>query len=104
MPAKEAKAVGRKSHATETTFDGKTIELGSAEHHALLQEAMLQKFLQNPEAARALVATIPRPITHDVGRPEKETTNLPAKDLVRMLTEVRDELSKMDLSTLGKRK
>ena len=104
MTGKEAKAVGSKSHATESTYDGQTFTLGSPEHHALLQEAMLQKFVQNPEAAKALVASIPRPIIHDLGRPQPENTRLPADDFVRMLTEIREELSKMDLDNLGKKR
>lgn len=104
LPGKQAKAAGSKSHATETTFDGQTYTLGSPEHHQLLQEALREKFLQNPDAARALVATMPRPIIHDLGRPEEPNTRFPAADFVRMLTEIREELSKMDLSTLGRRR
>jgi predicted NAD-dependent protein-ADP-ribosyltransferase YbiA (DUF1768 family) len=104
LPGKQAKAVGSKSHATETTFNGQTFELGSPEHHKLLQEALLEKFKQNPEAAKALVETMPRPIIHDTGHAENSSTFLPADEFTRMLTEIREQLSKVNLSGTGKRK
>ncbi|MDR3615555.1 MAG: hypothetical protein P4L53_18490 [Candidatus Obscuribacterales bacterium] len=104
MPGKQAKAAGSKSHATETTFNGKTITLGSPEHHGILEEALFEKFKQNPQAAKALVDSLPRPIIHDTGRAEHPNTFLPADDFTRMLTDVREKLSKMNLDELGKRK
>jgi predicted NAD-dependent protein-ADP-ribosyltransferase YbiA (DUF1768 family) len=103
MPGKQAKSFGSKSHATETTFNDKTITLGSPEHHEILEQALFEKFKQNPQAAKALVDSLPRPIIHDTGRAEHPNTFLPAEDFTRMLTDVREKLSKINLDELGKR-
>jgi predicted NAD-dependent protein-ADP-ribosyltransferase YbiA (DUF1768 family) len=104
LPAKQAKAVGRKLHTTESTFDGVTFQLGSDAHHQILQDALLEKFLQNPDVARSFVETRPRPIVHELGRPENPATALPSEVFTRMLTEVREALAAMNLDNLGKRK
>lgn len=92
VDGKEAKRVGRKSKATRATYQGREFWLGSPEHHALIKRAIRVKLEQNPEVARAFVATHPRPIIHDTGQPEKSTTAFPATVFTRILTELRDEL------------
>lgn len=104
MTGKQAKEAGSKAKANDTTFDGKTFELGSPEHYAVLHEALVEKFLQNPQLARDFAATSPRPIVHDVGRPDAPGARFPAEKFASMLEQVRSQLLEMDLSQLGKRK
>lgn len=92
MDGKKAKRAGSKSKATRATYQGREFLLGSPEHHALIKRAMRAKLEQNPELARAFVATHPRPIIHDTGQPERSTTAFPASAFIRILTELRDEL------------
>jgi len=92
VEGKEAKRVGRKSKATRATYQGREFWLGSPEHHAPIKRAIRAKLEQNPEVARAFVATHPRPIIHDTGQPEKSTTAFPATVFTRILMELRDEL------------
>lgn len=47
----------------------------------------------HPAIAAEFIATRPRPIVHDTGRPDLEGAALPAAALVRILTELRDELA-----------
>lgn len=91
MVGAEAKKFGKSSTATHATYQGKTFELGSPEHHALIKRAIQAKLEQNPDLARRFMATHPRPIIHDLGYPETKT-NLPSADFARILTELRTDL------------
>ncbi|MBA4049898.1 MAG: hypothetical protein C0464_02705 [Cyanobacteria bacterium DS2.008] len=104
MSGKQAKEAGSKAHTDIGYFDRETFELGSARHHEIIRDAMRQKFLQNPDLARDFVASSPRPIEHNLGRPEDPRTRFPAQTFTKMLEEMRDELGKMDLSSLGRKK
>lgn len=104
MSGKQAKEAGSKAHTDIGYLDRETFELGSARHHEIIRDAMRQKFLQNPDLARDFVASSPRPIEHNLGRPEDPRTRFPAQTFTKMLEEMRVELGKMDLTTLGRKK
>ncbi len=104
MSGKQAKEAGSKAHTDTGYFDRETFDLGSARHHEIIRDAMRQKFLQNPDLARDFVASSPRPIEHELGRPEDPRTRFPAQTFTKMLEDMRDELGKMDLSSLGRKK
>lgn len=88
----EAKRFGQASRAKTAVYEGATITLGSAGHHALIKRAIRAKLEQHPDLARRFAATHPRPIIHDLGYPEHPKTRLPAQDFARILTELRQEL------------
>lgn len=89
-----ARAAGKGLKSTETTYGNQVIRLGSPEHHELIKRAIRAKLEQNPEMAEEFIATYPRPIIHDTGRPERSSTRLPASVFCRILTEIREELSR----------
>jgi predicted NAD-dependent protein-ADP-ribosyltransferase YbiA (DUF1768 family) len=89
-----ARAAGKGLKSTETTYGNRVIRLGSPEHHDLVKRAVRAKLEQNPEIAEEFVATYPRPIIHDTGRPERSSTWLPASVFCRILTEIREEFWK----------
>jgi predicted NAD-dependent protein-ADP-ribosyltransferase YbiA (DUF1768 family) len=91
MDGRSARRAGRESAATTAVYGGHEVALGSGEHHALIKRAIRAKLDQNPEVARAFVATHPRPIVHNTGHAERKTTALPAEAFARMLTELREE-------------
>ena len=92
LDGRKAKAAARKLQVTESIYRGKRFLLGGAEHHALVKEAIRAKLIQHPDIAQAFLATHPRPIVHDTGRPEPEKTAFPAAVFVRILTELRAQL------------
>lgn len=87
----EAKKFGKSSKNTTAEYNGETIVLGSAQHHALIKRAIQAKLEQHPDLARRFAETHPREIIHDLGHPEG-TTRLPARDFARILTELRQDL------------
>jgi hypothetical protein len=91
MYSYEAKQFGKQSTNTTTEYDGKTITLGSEEHHALIKRAIAAKLEQHPDIARRFAETYPRPIIHDFGYPEPPS-RLPAKDFAKILTDLRQDL------------
>lgn len=91
MYSYEAKQFGKQSTNTTTEYDGKTIVLGSEEHHALIKRAITAKLVQHPDIARRFAETYPRPIIHDFGYPEPPS-RLPAKDFAKILTDLRQDL------------
>lgn len=97
-----AKRAGGRSQPSLTEYNGQTLQLGSAEHHELIKRAIRGKLDQHPDLAREFAATHPRPIQHDLGHPESSSTKLPARDFVRILTELRDELVQHNTTTSGK--
>lgn len=92
MPAPQAYELGKTSTLVETEYGGRRFALGSPEHHALIERAIRAKLVAHPDVARDFAATHPRPIIHDLGRPERPGTFMPAAALVRILTRLRDEL------------
>ena len=83
----------RKRNLVITQFDGRCFELGSAQHHEVVKEAIKAKLLAHPNKCAQFVATRPRTIVHDTGFPESRFTQLPAAVFCRILTELREELS-----------
>ena len=105
MSGKQAKEAGSKVHSETGYFGRETFVLGSPRHHEIVQDAMRQKFLQNPDLAKDFIASSPRPIEHDLGRAEDPRTRFPAAVFTKMLENMRDELAAMDISSLtGKKK
>jgi predicted NAD-dependent protein-ADP-ribosyltransferase YbiA (DUF1768 family) len=88
-----AKNMGKKSKLVTTCYRGEWFELGSETHHALVKRAIRAKLEAYPEIARAFVATRPRPIVHETGRPDPVEARFPATVFCRILTELREELA-----------
>lgn len=88
-----AKNFGKASKLTRSSYLGEEFDLGSERHHELVKRAIRAKLAAHPEIARAFVATSPRPIMHDTGRPEPTGTRFPAAVFCRILTELREELA-----------
>jgi predicted NAD-dependent protein-ADP-ribosyltransferase YbiA (DUF1768 family) len=87
-----ARSAGKKAKTKQTTFDGQTFTMGSPEHHAIMKEAIRAKMEQHPEIARAFVATRPRPIIHDTGRPARKSA-FPVEVFCRIVSEIREEFA-----------
>lgn len=70
------------------TFDynGRTVVFESAEHHELILQANHAKLDAHPDIAKAFVATVPRPIVHEL--PDKSD---PHEVFCRIMTALRDE-------------
>jgi len=88
-----AKNMGKKSKLVTTCYRGEWFELGSETHHALIKRAIRAKLEAHPEMARAFVATRPRPLVHETGRPDPVGARFPAPVFCRILTELREELA-----------
>lgn len=95
LPAKHRGRKLRKRGLVTTQFDGRCFELGSAQHHELVKEAIKAKLLAHPEKCAEFVATRPRTIVHETGFPESRFTQLPAVVFCRILTELREELHQL---------
>ena len=66
----EAKEFGRHAKCKVTEYDGKSIVLGSDDHHALIKRAIRAKLECYSDLARRFAATHPRPIVHELRAPE----------------------------------
>jgi len=53
-----------------TPLNGRTVTFGAHQQHLLILEANRAKRAAHPEIAKALLATTPRPIIHEL--PDKE--------------------------------
>ena len=72
------------------------LTLGGPEHIALIRRALRAKLDAHGEIAREFVATAPRPITHETGHPERPDAEFPRETFCRLLSEIRDELTRDD--------
>ncbi len=72
-------------------FGGHSAQYGSLWHQLVIQSAQVAKFVQNPDAAQALMETVRYRIYHDVG-PENPNTSLREPDYIQMLLWIRDSL------------
>ena len=89
----EAKAAGNDfKNVTTGQYRGEAFELGSPRHHEIVKMAIKAKLDQNPDVAAAIMATYPRPIIHNTGRPESKSTKYPGAVFTQTLTELRQEL------------
>lgn len=87
-----ARSAGKKAKTKQTTFDGQTFTMGSTEHHAIMKEAIRAKMEQHPEITRAFVATNPRPVIHETGRPARKSA-FPVEVFCRIISELREEFA-----------
>ncbi len=87
-----ARSAGKKAKTKQTTFDGQTFMMGSPEHHAVMKEAIRCKMEQHPEMTKAFVATRPRTVIHDTGRPARKSS-FPVEVFCRIITEMREEFA-----------
>ncbi|MDQ5934632.1 MAG: hypothetical protein QG574_1938 [Cyanobacteriota bacterium erpe_2018_sw_21hr_WHONDRS-SW48-000092_B_bin.40] len=87
-----ARSAGKKAKTKQTTFDGQTFMMGSPEHHAVMKEAIRCKMEQHPEITKAFVATRPRPIIHDTGRPARKSA-FPVEVFCQIIGEMREEFA-----------
>jgi len=72
-------------------YQGLTFVFGSAEHHTLIKTAIKASLVQNPKVKTAFMETHPRPIVHQLGRPERPGSSLPGTKFARILEEIREE-------------
>jgi hypothetical protein len=73
-------------------WNGAQIKYGSSEHHAVIEQALRQKFIQNEDCAEALLSTGSLTLVHDTGEAESPHTSLPAVVFCDILTRLRVEL------------
>jgi Vault protein inter-alpha-trypsin domain len=88
-----AKRMGKSSRLERTCYRGEEFDLGSETHFGLIKRAIRAKLKAHPVIADAFVATRPRPIVHNCGRPESKNTKFPASVFCSILTELREELA-----------
>jgi carbon-monoxide dehydrogenase small subunit len=93
----DAKRAGQRAGAVEEiSWNGRTIRIGSPEHHELARLALRAKILQNPAVRRALLGMGSETITHALRRPDgvilPDSETLPAAVFTRILTDLRHEL------------
>jgi hypothetical protein len=87
-----ARAEGEKQgYGPAVTYNEQEIVVGKWAHRQLMKRACRAKFAQNPEAARALLATGDRPLTHAVRR---DSTTIPGVIMAAIWTRIRKELRK----------
>jgi hypothetical protein len=67
-------------------YHGRTVRFGSAEHRELIMQANRAKLDAYPEIARRFVATLPRPIRHDI-----DGSDDPGVEFRSIMTELRAE-------------
>ena len=97
LDGKDAKIFSRKKRQADTvTYEGQEINIGSAEHLALMEKALEAKFQQNPAALNALINTGNKPIIHIVfspdGKRRRESETIPGTSFAGMLIAIRNEL------------
>jgi predicted NAD-dependent protein-ADP-ribosyltransferase YbiA (DUF1768 family) len=97
LVGRKAKFVGKKAKKRiqqkgKVWWQGKEFKFRSAEHFDLIERALRAKFTQNDAAKRALLATRDATLTHNMGYKESNWTSLPAREFMRMLHKIRNEL------------
>lgn len=81
----KAKNFGKEAKNKFVWWKGKKIIYRSQEHINLIEKAIRAKFVQNPTAMKALLATKGMKLTHNLG-PESPTTSLPAQIFISIPT------------------
>ncbi len=89
-PARQA--YGAQSAPEFVRYRGEELPLGGPAHLALIKRALRAKFTAHPDLAAEFVASAPRPIRHDTGRPDRPGAEFPRETFCRLLSELRDEL------------
>lgn len=93
---REAKMSGRDKPKDKThiTYMGVPIEIGSAEHHAIMRRAIHASVEQNPDLRAALLSTGDKLLTHILHRPdgslEPDSKSLPADKFTEMMMAERE--------------
>lgn len=82
-----------KTKPETVVYRGEVIKLGSEEFIALCKRALRAKLECNPGIASRFVATMPRPIVHNTGRPPTPNAEFPREVFCRLLTELREEFA-----------
>ena len=96
LVGRKAKFAGKKARKRlrreqKVWWQRKEFKFRSKEHFELIEKALRAKFTQNEVAKRALLATGDATLTHDLG-PESPHTSLPAREFIRILNKIRQEL------------
>lgn len=80
---------------TEIQYQGKTIEIGSPEHHQLMKKAIRAKLEHNPEVLKLLLETGNKKITHILIAPDgnlvPDSKTIPSEIFCRILMDLREE-------------
>jgi len=74
-------------------FAGAAIRFPSDEYFALVEDAIGEKFRQNPQALAALVATRGAQLIHDTGAKPHPGSALPGERFIAILGRIRDRAS-----------
>ena len=97
LVGKEAKFKGKKAGkriAREGTvfWCGLDFQFGSKEHLELIERGIRAKFEQSEECRKALLETGNAQLVHETGRAKSRFTSLPAREFIRIVSTIRDEL------------
>ena len=99
LSGKTAKYAARGAPRSEKfEYQSRTYCFGSQEHHQLIKRAIRASLEQNPLILQQFIATYPRPIVHNTGRPENPHSNFPGPAFTRILMELRLELLQISAS------
>lgn len=88
-----AMSEGPKIKPDTVVYRGEVIKLGSEAFIALCKRALRAKLECNPGIASRFVATTPRPIEHNTGRPPTPNAEFPREVFCRLLAELREEFA-----------
>ena len=100
LSGKTAKYAARGAPRSEKfEYESRTYCFGSEEHHQLIKRAIRVSLEQNPMILQQFLATHPRPIVHQTGRPENPNSNFPGPAFTRILMDLRLELLEMSPDT-----
>ena len=94
----EAKKLARHALRQWIWWNGKRFPFRGHEHVELIERGIRACFEQNPRLMKILLSTTGKELTHDLGRPEKPNTSLPAKEFCNILTKIREENLKKGFS------
>lgn len=75
-------------------YEGAHFPLGSDDHVGLIKRAIRAKLDAHPNIAAAFLQTRPRRIVHETGYPDPVDAEFPHHVFCRILTELREELSR----------
>jgi predicted NAD-dependent protein-ADP-ribosyltransferase YbiA (DUF1768 family) len=89
---REAKSLEDAAEKKNAWWNGKRIPFGSRDHHKVIEQAIREKFRQNPDAQEALLATQGLTLVHILPTPDPPDTCLPASIFCEILMRVRNDL------------
>lgn len=88
----DAKHLGDQADRSGAYWEGQCLPYGSTQHHQLIEGAIRARIAQSIGLQRVLLSTAGSVLVHDTGRPESQTTSLPAAVFCRILTAIREDL------------